>query len=143
MELALALLLQQPPLLCGSPQNIGTKLKPQETLMKLGCDKARLATDVPIHPNGARWGRGWGSMQVHQVRLHQTPKMNFFMGLFLFVCISLSHLEKTKLHLQTVVILGLAPSKEDCDWLKVIQTSQSWSWGFFFASVSDLSQALC
>lgn len=86
MELALALLLQQPPLLCGSPQNIGTKLKPQETLMKLGCDEARLATDVPIHPNGARWGRGWGSMQVHQVRLHQTPKMNFFMGLFLFVC---------------------------------------------------------
>lgn len=70
-------------------------------------------------------------------------KNEFLHGPFSLRLQGLSHLEKSKLDLQTVVILGLAPSKEDCDWLKVIQTSQSWSWGFFFASVSDLSQALC
>lgn len=53
-------------------------------MLMLG-DKAGLTGHVPVHPNGVGWGRGWGSVQVSRVLLHQTSKNHFFMGLCLFM----------------------------------------------------------
>lgn len=48
-------------------------------MLMLG-DKAGLTVDVPVHPNGVGWGRGWGSVQVCQFLLHRTSKKSFLHG---------------------------------------------------------------
>ena len=132
VRLALALLPQQPPLYCGTPQNIGTKLQPRDI------NEARLWRGQPCNwcSNSSKWCQMGSRLGFHAgTSSSATPnsKNEFLHGPFSLCVQGLSNLEKIKLHLQTVVILGLVPPQDNCYWLKVIQTSQSMFFFFFLS----------